>query len=144
MTIRRMEARDLPACAEILCAVYNNELWMCRWTQERAAAYLLDYFEHRRFVGFVAEADGEVIGGLFAHEKTWWNNDELFIDEMFVRPACQGRGIGTQLLDRAGAHVREQGLAGITLTTNRFAPAPKFYAANGFAPCEHVMFMARE
>lgn len=144
MEIRRMEARDLSACAEILCAVYNNELWMCCWKKERAEAYLTDCFAHRRFVGFVAEQGGKVIGGLFAHEKIWWNNDELFIDEMFVQPACQGQGIGTQLLARAGEHVRERGLAGITLTTNRYAPAPKFYAANGFEACEHVLFMSRE
>ena len=31
MFIRKMETKDIAGCAEILCAVYNNELWMCRW-----------------------------------------------------------------------------------------------------------------
>lgn len=28
--IRIVEKNDIPACAEILCRVYNNERWMCR------------------------------------------------------------------------------------------------------------------
>ncbi len=25
--IRQIQKNDIPACAEILCAVYNNEMW---------------------------------------------------------------------------------------------------------------------
>ena len=42
--IRIVEKNDIPACAEILCRVYNNELWMCRWEKETAIAYLIDFF----------------------------------------------------------------------------------------------------
>ena len=34
-------------------------------------------------------------------------------------------------------------IGGITLSTNKYAPAPKFYEKNGFVNCEHVMFMAK-
>lgn len=144
MIIRELKEQDITSCASILCAVYNNELWMCRWTEEKAAAYLRDFFEHRKFVGYAAEEDGQVIAGLFAHEKIWWNNDEVFIEEMFVTPEKQRQGVGTALLDKTMNYVKEKGLAGITLSTNRYAPAPKFYEKNGFFPCEHVLFMARE
>lgn len=91
---RRMDdVEDIGACADILCSVYNNELWMCRWDKETAVEYLKDFFENKKFVGYVAEEEGEVIAGIFAHEKVWWNSSEVFVEEMFVTPEKQGNGI---------------------------------------------------
>jgi len=69
--IRQMKKNDMSACAEILCAVYNNEMWQCRWTADTAMAYLEDYSEAKKFVGFVLEDNGKIIGAMFAHEKIW-------------------------------------------------------------------------
>ena len=93
-----MKKQDISACGDILMAVYNNELWQCRWGKEAAESYLTDFFEHKKFVGYVAEEGNIIVGGLFAHEKIWWNNSEVFIEEMFVVPEKQGKGIGTALL----------------------------------------------
>lgn len=144
MNIRSMNIGDIPACADIMCSVYNNELWMCRWTKETAEQYLLDFFGGRKFVGYVAEENGGVIAALFAHEKVWWNNSEVFVEEMFVTPQKQGKGIGTALLGAVEEYVGQKGLAGITLSTNKYAPAPEFYKKNGFSVCEHVIFTAKE
>ena len=51
MIIRELKETDIPACADILCSVYNNELWMCRWTKAVAENYLRDFFGHSKFVG---------------------------------------------------------------------------------------------
>ena len=144
MNIREMNSKDINDCADILCSVYNNELWMCRWDKETATKYLKDFFENKKFVGYVAEEEGRIIAGIFAHEKIWWNNSEVFIEEMFVDPARQGKGIGTALLNTVEEYVKKHGLAGMTLSTNKYAPAPKFYKKNGFENCEHVIFMAKE
>ncbi len=142
--IRTLTNADIPACAEILCAVYNNELWQCRWTSKTARAYLEDYVRAEKFVGYIAEEQGRVAGALFAHEKIWWNNSELFIDEMFVLPEMQRNGLGSRLIGAASDHVKQRGLAGLTLSTNRYAPAPAFYRKNGFVDCEHILFMCKE
>jgi GNAT superfamily N-acetyltransferase len=85
---------------------------------------------------------GETLPG--AHEKVWWNNSEVFIEEMFVLPKKQGQGIGSRLMDALWQYVTEHRLAGLTLSTNRYAPAPAFYRKHGFADCGHVLFMAKE
>ena len=51
-------------------------MWQCRWTDDKAVEYLTDIFELKKFVGYVLEDGKEVVGGLFAHEKVWWNNSE--------------------------------------------------------------------
>ena len=115
-----------------------------RELKETAENYLWDFFGHSKFVGYVAEEASVIIAGLFAHEKIWWNNSEVFIEEMFVTPERQGCGIGTALLKEVEKYIQEKQLAGITLSTNKYAPAPKFYEKNGFMCCEHVIFMAKE
>lgn len=142
--IRQMQKNDISACAEILCAVYNNEMWQCRWTMETGIAYLEDYFDAKKFAGFVIEEDGKIIGAMFAHEKIWWNNSELYIDEMFVLPEKQRGGYGSMLIKAAEEYVKEHKLAGLTLCTNKYAPAPNFYRKNGFADNEYIMFMYKE
>lgn len=142
--IRKMMIEDIECCAEILCAVYNNELWQCRWKIDTAAAYLKDYFDAKKFVGFVLEIDDRLCGAMFCHEKIWWNNSELFIDEMFILPKQQRRGYGSALIGAAESYVREHQLAGFTLSTNRCSPAPQFYKKNGFVDCGHVLFMGKE
>ena len=142
--IRPIQKKDISGCAEILCAVYNNEIWRDRWTIETGIAYLEDYFEARKFVGFVIEEDEKIIGAMFAHEKIWWNNSELYIDEMFVLPEMQGNGLGSRLIKTAEKYVKKYNLAGLTLCTNKYAPAPNFYRKNGFEANEAIMFMYKE
>lgn len=144
MNIRELKSDDIAACADILCSVYNNELWQCRWSQEVATEYLTDFYNMQKFVGYVMEEDGRILGAIFAHEKVWWNNSEVFVEEMFVQPEYQGRGYGSMLLQQVEGYIKEKGLAGITLSTNKYAPAPKFYKKNGFVDCEHILFMCKE
>jgi len=144
MNIRETLREDIPACADILCSVYNNEMWQCHWTKETAMEYLTDFFELKKFVGYVLEEDGEVLGGIFAREKVWWNNSEVFVEEMFVKPELQRMGYGSMLLQAVEAYVKEKGLAGITLETNKYAPAPSFYRKNGFQDNEYVIVMYKE
>ena len=120
--IRKMEASDIPDCADILFSVYNNELWQCRWDRDTAIRYLTDFFRAEKFIGFVLEHEGRMAAVMFCREKVWWNNSELVMDELFVRPECQRQGFGTALLQKAEEYVIDRGLAGITLATNRYAP----------------------
>ena len=64
MEIRAIRLNDIPACAEILCSVYNNELWQCRWSEDVAAIYLADFFYMNKFVGYVLEDNEEIFGDI--------------------------------------------------------------------------------
>lgn len=144
MTIRKMTKNDLSACAEILIQVYNNTLWQGGWTHETALEYLTDFFDMKKFAGFVVTLEDSIIGAVFAHEKVWWNRSEVFVEEMFISPEHQRKGIGSLLIREIETYIKENSLCGITLSTNRYAPAPAFYRKNGFYDCEHVLFMAKE
>lgn len=139
--IKHMEEKHLAVCAEILCDVYNNDEWQCRWSKERALACLNDLFGVNRFVGFVALREGEVIGGIFCRVKAWWQRDELDIEEVLVRPDCQRQGVGSCLIDAVRKYALDNSMAGITIMANRFGGVPQFFAKCGFDSSDDVTFM---
>ncbi len=105
-----MTAADITACADIMCSVYNNNLLQRMWSAETAAAYLRDFINAAKFIGFVLEIDSNVCGAIFCHEKVWRNNCELFIDEMLVNPAYQRQGYGSRLLKEAEQYINKKSL----------------------------------
>lgn len=140
-TIREFQSQDLDPCARLLMEAYNGEPWRNQWTHETASKYLREFAESKRFVGLVICEGNEVIGAAFTHVKTWWTNDELFVDEILIQPEMQGKGHGRALLRAAEEYARSRGLAGLTLLTNKYMPAKSFYERDGYVPAEHVVFM---
>jgi len=110
--IKKFELRDLTACAEIMMSVYNNEFWQCSWSLDTAKNYLMDYVECKKFIGYTLWLDDVIKGVIFCHEKVWWNNNEVFIDEMFISPELQRQGYGTELLSVIENYIKEHNLAG--------------------------------
>ena len=139
--IRKYAQKDLPECAGLLVAAYNNEQWKGRWSFQDACSCLLEFVGEPRFVGYVLEADGKIAAAAFAKERTCDNGSELFVEDFFVDPAFQRKGFGTALLGALEDHVRENGLEGITLLTNRFLPSSDFYRKHGFSEAGHVQFL---
>ncbi|WP_234683866.1 GNAT family N-acetyltransferase [Bradyrhizobium monzae] len=71
--------------------------------------------------------DGDELCGIIAVRDDW-------IEQLYVLPAAQGRGIGTDLLDIAkGASKRLE-----LWTFQRNAPARRFYEARGFRQAEET------
>ena len=88
--------------------------------------------------------DNEIKGAIFCHEKIWWNNSEVFVDEMFISPNLQRKGYGTEMINAVEMYIKDHNLAGFTLCTSRNTSAPNFYKKNGFLDAEHVLFMYKE
>ena len=129
---RIMKASDLAQCGRIYAKAFPIEHWGIDWTEENATDYLQDFFEQKRFVGYVYEENKEVLGCIFALCKISGSKKEIYINEMAVLPERQGFGIGKQLLNAVKDYSKNNGLAGIVLYTSEYAPAAKFYEKNGF------------
>ncbi len=136
--------QDLEACADLLIAAYNPPPWSNHWTAETATRYLREFAEAKSFCGFVSCEGDDIVGAMFAHIKTWWTNDELFVDELFVKPEWQGQGHGTALMQAGEEYAKSRALAGLTLLTSKYMPARQFYEHKSYVHAEHVIFMYKE
>jgi aminoglycoside 6'-N-acetyltransferase I len=144
MKLRKLLIDDLEACVNLLIEAYNPSPWNYHWTQETGKKYLSEFICNDNFIGYVLLESEEIIGAMLAHRKTWWTNDEIFVDELFIKPDRQRHGCGEMLMKEAEQLAKEMGLGGVTLLTDRYHPAKLFYEKNGYTLAEHVIFMYKE
>ena len=110
--IRIMKYSDLEQCGMIYAKAFPMERWGIDWTTENATEYLQDFFEQKRFVGYVYEENDTISGCIFALRKISGSKEEIYINEMAVLPERQGQGIGKQLLNAVKDYSNDNGLAG--------------------------------
>ena len=133
LVIRAATVSDVP-----LLLRFFREL--AEYERERGAALIneetliRDGFGARpKFRSLIAEWDGEAIGyALFFGIYSTLKGSGIFLEDLFVREAFRGRGIGRALLSAVACIAREEGCYGIrweVLDWNE--PAIKFYRSLG-------------
>ena len=126
----RLEIRCArPEDLEAAVGVWERARWDAQqpWLEERMKYSHEDNLRHFRDVVmrenevWLAVEDNEIVGFLALGDHK--------VDQLHVEPRCQGRGVGTALLDRA-KELAPEGLALFTHQRNERARA--FYERRGF------------
>ncbi|MGB6442042.1 MAG: GNAT family N-acetyltransferase, partial [Thermoplasmata archaeon] len=111
MAIRPAVDADVPGIRECVRAAYAVYLGRLDLPPEPLshdyAAQVRDHLTH-------VEVDGTVRGVLVLFDRA----DHLFVENLAVHPADQGRGIGSRLLDYSANRARGLGRAELRLCTN--------------------------
>ena len=119
--IRRATETDIPRINQIRNDVRENKL-------SDPSRVTVDHV--RWFIAnpgiFVWEEDGHIVGFSAADPR------DCSIWALFVDPACEGRGIGRALFERACTVLREAGCRRMWLTTDPGTRAEAFYLAAGW------------
>jgi aminoglycoside 6'-N-acetyltransferase I len=144
MKVRPFEPGDIQACARVFMEAYNRMPWNYGWKEADAIRYLSEYASFGPFVGLVLCEGEEIAAACFAHRKTWWTGDQLFIDELFVSAESQGLGYGKVLMKKAEEYCREHKLDMITLMTNKLMPALKFYESIDYTRVDQYVFLFKQ
>jgi len=134
ITIRPATPDDIP---EILALIRE----LAEYEREPASAVataddlMRDGFtEPKRFHCLMAEADGKIAGFAlyFYNYSTWRGHAGIYLEDLFVRPAQRGKGIGKALLSSVAAVAVNEGcprLEWAVLDWNK--PAIDFYESVG-------------
>ncbi|MDQ1198019.1 GNAT family N-acetyltransferase [Agrobacterium sp. SORGH_AS 787] len=129
-TIRAGRQDDFPRLAEIELDAFVVWAEVCGVSQQPVSApvFLLEQSLDEGLL-LVAEEAGRVVGFTLGLNE----GGNLYVVELDVERAAQGRGIGTSLILALLDVGRKKGLADAVLTTDRYAPfnAP-FYTKLGF------------
>jgi GNAT superfamily N-acetyltransferase len=134
IAIRPAVASDVPLVLALIrdLAVYEREPDAVVATE---ADLLRDGFgEAPRFHVLLAERDGEAAGFAFYFfsYSTWRGRSVLYLEDLFVRPAHRGHGLGKALMARLARIAVDQGCPRFVwevLDWNE--PALRFYASIG-------------
>ena len=145
--LRAWTEQDLPAVRDL-----TWETWLATYVSLVPVEDLKSYFDDHYSLdaltlffrqgesgGFLATVDGIPAG--YARTRFSSEEDRFYVTSLYVRPRFQGLGLGTRLLDRAGAAARERGARRIWLgvmTGNTKTVA--WYRRIGFTFVEELPF----
>jgi GNAT superfamily N-acetyltransferase len=134
--IRSIERADVPMVVELVheLAHYEREPDSCRLTDEQLTAAL--FGPAPALFGHVAEADGQVVGCAlwFLNFSTWSGVHGIHLEDLYVRPAHRGSGLGRALLAALAAICVERGYSRLEWSVLDWnAPSIAFYNALGAA-----------
>ena len=87
-----------------------------------------------RFEALIATLDGEPVGMALFHSRfsTWLGAPTLYLEDIFVREAARGHGVGRRLMARLARIARERGWGRIDFHVLDWNPARNFYRKLGF------------
>ncbi len=136
--VREARPTDIPALMRLkrLLAEGEDSLHAVRANE---ADWLRDGFGPAAgFTAFVAEADGTgaILGMATCSRRTitGWNGPVIFLQDLFVEPACRRRGVARALTARVAALACDIGSPIVELTVRADNPAQNFYLRGGFQP----------
>jgi GNAT superfamily N-acetyltransferase len=108
---------------------YETMRWIIErlfdWDEEREDRKFAEQFKLEEVR--IITADGRDVGWI----QTQPADGALYLGQLYVVPAWQRRGIGSQVVTRLIAEARHQGRA-LTLSVVKINPARRFYEALGF------------
>ena len=87
-----------------------------------------------QFEALIAELDGAPAGMALFHTRfsTWLGQPTLYLEDLFVREAARGHGVGRRLMARLAAIALERGWGRIDFHVLDWNPARGFYRKLGF------------
>jgi GNAT superfamily N-acetyltransferase len=141
--VRHVCPEDVPAVVGLVheLADYERAAASCTLTNEQLHSAL--FGPAPALFGHVAEVDGpggpEIVGCAlwFLNFSTWRGVHGVYLEDLYVRPAHRGTGLGKALLAALAAVCVERGYARLewaVLDWNE--PSIRFYRAIGAAPVE--------
>jgi GNAT superfamily N-acetyltransferase len=140
-SVRPAQPKDIPALMRLkrLLAQDENALHAVRASE---ADWLRDGFgPNAGFTAFVAEDFSGVIGMATCSARivTGWNGPVIFLQDLFVEPACRRKGVASALMARVAALARDVGSPIVEFTVRADNPARNFYSFTGCQPLPHCM-----
>ncbi len=102
MNIRFMEKADLEGAAEVHRLAFVRQRQSYEWLQ-------CNFNASPRFLNFVAERDGEIVGYIIWVQKSGFRPEAVLeLEQVAVSPNAQGQGIGRKLINESLPLVKDQ------------------------------------
>lgn len=137
-TIRSAERRDVPVILQFICELAEYEHMLDEVVADEALLEEWVFDKQKAEVVFAVEDGREVGFALFFHNfSTFLGRAGIYLEDLYVRPECRGRGYGKALLKKLASIAVERGCGRLEwscLDWNQ--PSIDFYLSLGAEPMD--------
>ncbi len=127
--IRQARRTDVPAIVAMVheLAEYERAPQECNLTEAQLDSAL--FAERPALFGHVAAIDGDAVGMAlwFLNFSTWRGVHGVYLEDLYVRPAARGAGVGRALLAALAGVCAERGYERLDWWVLHWNPAREFY-----------------
>ena len=120
--------------AELYRNAFGRAPWNDDWSDDvQLKEYIKEISCSFNSLNYGLLIDGKLSSVSIGMIRHWWEGTNYNIEEYFVLPELQGKGIGSRFMKMIESDVKKRGLSGIFLQTDNDKPSYKFYQKNGFS-----------
>ncbi|MDR1560600.1 MAG: GNAT family N-acetyltransferase [Clostridiales bacterium] len=135
---------DRDACADLFIRVYTAPPFEFNWLGHgMARQYFTDLENTPNSLSYVLSDGGAVVGVCLGQKETHFQNPGYKINEFFIDPGHQHKGLGSHFINELETILRGHGLKAMYLFTQRHMDSFIFYRKNDFIPNDETVHMAR-
>jgi GNAT superfamily N-acetyltransferase len=133
LALLKIEKHMIDYCVDLYIETFTKEPWNDIYeSREQVVKFFYNHLNNNYFVGYAALSDDKVVALSIGMKKPWIDGFEYYIDEFCVSYKMQGRGVGSWFIKAIEEDIKEQGMNGMILNTEKDYPSQKFYEKNGF------------
>ena len=144
MNIVQLSKEHIEECADLLIEVFTKAPWNDTYSsKEQVIDFFQNHINNNYFLGYVLKEQNCIIAMSVGIKKPWMNGMEYYIDQFCVKPAWQGKGIGSYFLKWIESEIRAEKMNAIILNTERGFPAEKFYLKNNFKLVDELITLTK-
>lgn len=144
IALQELDESHITSCAQLYCRTYQQAPWNESWpSPQPIVEFIQAHLGNNYFRGYIAKCADEIIAVSIGFKKPWPGGVEYYIDEFFIHPEYQRKGIGTQLMAFIEARCRDEGLNAIILNTQKGYASDDFYTRNGFKEHQGLIVLSK-
>ncbi|GMQ55847.1 GNAT family N-acetyltransferase [Vallitalea sediminicola] len=133
LVLAKIDKQMIAACVDLFIDTFTKEPWNDVYeSRQQVMTFFENLYANNYFVGYVVMLDDKVVALSVGMKKPWIEGLEYYIDEFCVSHKMQGKGIGSWFVEAIEKDIKEQGMNGMILNTEKDYPSYRFYVKNGF------------
>ncbi|MDO8623622.1 MAG: N-acetyltransferase [archaeon] len=141
VNIRRAEKKDLKEISNLFRTESSKKPYNDKWTQKIALKEVTGFFKKKDM--YVAIINKKIVGFIVSSICSD-NKKKAYIDELWLKPEYQGKGIGKSLVKFIEDKYKKKGIKILRVVSSKKARAFGFYKKVKFKELKELVFMEKK
>lgn len=139
-----MDLSMIEDAVDLFMETFSKEPWNDVYeSKDQVKRFFENHFKNNYFMGYVLMHEENMCGICLGMKKPWIHGLEYYIDEYCIHYAHQGKGLGSIFLKGIEEDIKQSGLNGIILNTEKTMPSYDFYVKNGFKELDGLIVLGK-